>query len=59
MGRKRRRFSKEFKAETVALLRTSEKIVARSQQISGSVNLFFDAGLIKPTSMSATAALKN
>jgi transposase len=29
MGRKRRKFSKEFKAETVALLRTSEKSVGQ------------------------------
>ena len=29
MGRKRRSFSKEFKAETVALIRTSEKSVGQ------------------------------
>jgi transposase len=29
MGRKRRKFSKEFKAETVALMRTSEKSVGQ------------------------------
>ena len=29
MGRKRRSFSKEFKAETVALIRTSEKTVGK------------------------------
>ncbi len=29
MGRKRRKFSKEFKSETVALIRTSEKSVGQ------------------------------
>jgi transposase len=36
MGRKRRSFSKEFKAETVALIRTSDKSVG---QIAGDLGI--------------------